>query len=110
MVEYIKRETLIRELKDEIKEYGYEDIECRPIAYGTILGLKSALSFVKTLPTADVVEVKHGEWEEYWDDDYMECFHRCSECKNDAPAKRDTYCDQVLTNYCPNCGVKMSRN
>lgn len=65
---------------------------------------------VSSIPAADVSKVKHGYWEEYWDDDYMESFHRCSECKNDAPAKRDTYCDQVLTNYCPNCGVKMSRN
>lgn len=65
------------------------------------------LNLIEKAPEVDVIEVKHGEWEEYWDNDYMEYFHRCSKCKNDAPAKRDTYCDQVLTNYCPNCGAKM---
>ena len=57
MSEYIEREELIRNLKDEIKECGDAHISDRPIAYGTILGLKSALSYAKALSTADVVEV-----------------------------------------------------
>ena len=57
MARYIDADKLIVHLKDEIEG-------CKPpfggrangksIAYGTILGLKSAISFAETLPTADV--------------------------------------------------------
>ena len=58
MPRYIDADKLIAHLKDEIDG-------CKPplggrangksIAYGTILGLKSAISFAETLSTADVV-------------------------------------------------------
>ena len=58
MARYIDADKLIAHLKDEIDA-------CEPIfggrangksvAYGTELGLKSAISFAETLPTADVV-------------------------------------------------------
>ena len=58
MPRYIDADKLIAHLKDEIEG-------CKPplggrangksIAYGTILGLKSAISFAETLSTADVV-------------------------------------------------------
>ena len=104
MAEYIEREALLSELKEEIEFETSMYTEEQNKYFN--MGLKCAVRNVKSQPAADVVEVKHGEWEEYWDNDYMEYFHRCSKCKNDAPAKRDTYCDQVLTNYCPNCGAK----
>lgn len=57
MARYIDADKLIAHLKDEIKA-------CKPkfngrsngksIAYGTELGLKCAISFAETLPTADV--------------------------------------------------------
>ena len=53
------------------------------------------------------VEARYGYWEAYWDDDYQHYYHRCSECKSDAPAKQGTMCDQALTKYCPHCGVNM---
>lgn len=56
---------------------------------------------------AEVGVVKHGRWEEYWDDAYLTYFYRCSECKADAPSKRDTMLDQLLTPYCQHCGAKM---
>lgn len=58
MARYIDADKLIAHLEDEIEG-------CKPpfnsrangksIAYGTVLGLKSAISFAKTLPPADVV-------------------------------------------------------
>ena len=58
MARYIDADKLIAHLKDEIRE-------CEPpigsrangksIAYGTKLGLKSAISFAETLSTEDVV-------------------------------------------------------
>lgn len=78
-------------------------------------------------PTADVAEVKHGEWKLYADNEDGYDHHRCSVCKGDAiftyidEADYDEGCDgewhyicdrtvgieETLSNYCPNCGAKM---
>ena len=70
------------------------------------------LCMLNQAPTADVVEVRHGEWlpydydeEEY--QDVEESYNwRCSICQDDI-----SYLDMVerdlLPNYCPNCGAKM---
>ncbi len=54
------------------------------------------------IPTADVVEVKHGEWTKTGDRklDIIYAGRKCSECGY-------VYCGD-LTNYCPNCGAKMN--
>ena len=55
---YIDADKLIAHLKDEIKgceiPFGSR-ANGKGIAYGTALGLKSAISFAETLTTADVV-------------------------------------------------------
>jgi hypothetical protein len=102
MAEYIERQELLKDITESVVFTVRGESSSLEIR-----GANKIIDRIKSAPTADVVKVKHGYWEEYWDDDYMESFHRCSECKNDAPAKRDTYCDQVLTNYCPICGAKM---
>lgn len=64
-------------------------------------------------PTADVQEVRHGEWrgyttsayigseDEYGDPRYADRrFYRCSECR---------YGSVVKSNFCPNCGAKMDK-
>ena len=58
-------------------------------------------------PAADVVEVKHGYWEEWWDDNYLSYCHKCSECGSYPLTKEETMHDEVLSAYCPNCGAKM---
>lgn len=54
---YIDADKLIAHLKDEIKEceipFGSR-ANGRSVAYGTKLGLQSAISFAETLATADV--------------------------------------------------------
>lgn len=51
------------------------------------------------IPTADVVEVKHGEWTE---EGY------CPFCKCDMPAFiEDWKWKRCRTPYCPNCGADM---
>lgn len=57
MAEYIEREKLLFHLASEIENCGEADSSHRPIAYGSMIGLKTALSCVNTLPSADVVEV-----------------------------------------------------
>lgn len=53
------------------------------------------------MPTADVVEVVHGEWEEY----SGPLYRRCSVCK----MEYDKLTNQFTGNYCPNCGAKMGK-
>lgn len=64
---------------------------------------------IKEQPTADVVEVKHGEWE-VCSDEYEICASEfvCSNCK-------ENFCSSELTDeqffemlkFCPHCGAKM---
>lgn len=57
---------------------------------------EKALSIIKAQPTADVVEVRHGEWRKA-NDKY--------------PRYVCTICNHLFNNknynYCPNCGAKM---
>ncbi len=54
----------------------------------------SYLDIINSQPTADVVEVRHGEWLDT-DEEYV-----CSEC----------HCiSEYMTNYCPDCGAKMKK-
>lgn len=60
MSRYIDADKLISHIKDEIKGCATpvgDRANGKTLAYGTELGLKMALSFAETLPTADVVEV-----------------------------------------------------
>lgn len=55
-------------------------------------------------PTADVVEVKHGEWlSNAQTDEYI-----CSECDGIAPVDSEKE-EFYESNYCPNCGAKMDK-
>ena len=65
------------------------------------------VSDIKLAPTADVEEVKHGRWMEWWDDNYLSYCHKCSECGNFPLTKEETMHDEVLSAYCPHCGAKM---
>ena len=59
---------------------------------------------IDVLPTAKVVEVKHGEWvkERHYnaslDGGYFELYH-CSECNTSSAHDKD--------NFCSGCGAKM---
>lgn len=61
---------------------------------------------IKKIPTADVVEVVHGEWIPNESDRH----HHCSVCMEDALCKEDWQfldCVEILSEYCPNCGARM---
>ena len=68
-------------------------------------GIEIAIDTINKLPTADVVEVKHGKWKikiDEYDCEYM----KCSVCKEIFyPVDEDTV--DTTPNYCPNCGAKM---
>ena len=56
-------------------------------------------------PTADVEEVKYGEWIEK-EELYGDVYYTCSNCNNDWTTIDGTP-QQNFMNYCPNCGAKM---
>lgn len=85
--EYIERGAL---LKHKMPVYG---------AYDSSLTFEAVpVPYIKGVPTADVQEVRHGEWLE---DDYGYC--HCSNCRyeHDSP--------ECITPYCPECGAKMDK-
>ena len=57
---------------------------------------------IEDAPTADVVEVKHGEWLEVDSDVGWELV-RCSSCGKE----QSLFQDEEKPLYCPRCGAKM---
>lgn len=73
-----------------------------------VKSLKDVFDFIDKFSTADVVEVKHGEW--VINDKEFLCgkltnIPQCSNCK--CVALCDPYGDYELSPYCPHCGAKM---
>lgn len=68
------------------------------------LSENNVLKMIDLQPTADVAEVKHGEWESKGTHgDFEE--KRCSICNGLLLVK---WYDRTMNyNYCPNCGAKM---
>lgn len=89
MARYIDAERLCRGLRD-MASVQYPDRQ------HAILGV---ISTIENFPTADVVEVRHGEWVHH---------------ESTAGGIHDTYrcsiCGVITswtTKFCPNCGAKM---
>ena len=110
MAEYIEREATI----DEIEGTTWYHISCQKNLVEGAACEADALykatdiyNVIKSVPTADVQEIKHGEWIKMDiipdDVDYY-----CSECRNfiDIATGRETPIDREFF-YCPYCGAKM---
>lgn len=90
MAEYISRETLLK----AVEKMDRLDKESTPYEYDK----EGYILLIENAPTADVTEVRHGEWllkhrgvGHYWE---------CSECEY-------MECTKPRQKYCPNCGAKM---
>ena len=90
--EYIERDYVLRSLTADHHPWSaYED----------------SYEIVQNAPTADVAEVKHGEWK-IKRDDYDYEYMICSVCKEEFyPGDEDTV--DTTPNYCPHCGAKMDK-
>lgn len=70
---------------------------------------------VNRLPTADVQEVRHGEWADYADSFWGRIGRmdlRCSLCGKRASSfvgGTEDWWDNYKPNYCPHCGAKMDK-
>ena len=101
MTEYIKREKVYEMLND----LGGCGAEPESWADGWDKAIDTAIEELDKLPAADVQEVKHGEWVRVSDGDQYEGCYFCSECKEEYFNPSDD--ENMLPNFCPNCGAKM---
>lgn len=107
MSRYIDADALLAELQEEIDFKTSMYTEEQNMYFSA--GLKCAYRDVKSQPTADVVEVRHGYWyvPEY---EYL----GCSECGEwyytgaDSTAEaKERLANGEYYPYCPYCGAKM---
>lgn len=94
---------------DKLEKHFIEDVSKHNLTingndYPAFL-VDHTLHEIRNAPTADVVEVKHGEWVKYSTDLYGSN-HKCSKCGNLADEDNSGHY-AILTNYCSNCGAKM---
>lgn len=61
------------------------------------IALSELVDVMATVPTADVQEVKHGEWENQ-EPGYRVADFMCSVCHSES---------DKLFDYCPDCGARM---
>ena len=89
---YINREKAIAYVEEQYRLFDNNESK-----QAVVEGCVEALKFT---PTADVVEVKHAEWEISSDGYYP----YCTNCRYEPPwvGGKD-----MRTPYCPNCGAKM---
>ena len=92
MARYIDADAVISHMdaryNDLLDEYGRAD------HYAS--GYEEAIDLIEEAPTADVAEVKHGEWRQVRCGDTP--LYACSECGKN---------EYMQLRYCPNCGAKM---
>ncbi len=103
MAEYIEREATVRTVIDAIVEVL--DL------HNTVVLIKMA-NKLRSQPTADVVEVKHGEWIVLAEFADKSICTECSICGEEYTYKKGRIGNFVHNcyakyNYCPNCGAKM---
>ena len=101
MSEYIERDAAIALLEEKQRSICPLGRCNRHAVYGSDRDLYDAIDAdidaVLSIPAADVVEVKHGEWVSFKSEHAGDIWY-CSAC--------DVGCTW-RPSYCPNCGAKM---
>lgn len=111
MARYIDADTLI----DKIKAKATEMFTVDSVYEYYIDALIDVENIIKEEPTADVVERKRGEWKVCDILDYAQRptgrkILRCPFCEylsDEFMPRVDYY--RALTNFCPNCGARMTK-
>lgn len=124
MSDYIDRDLLLAEIEELKKSPWYNDCgeNYERIIRSDAIGAVEDLC-VKSAPTADVVEVRHGEWvEDGYDDIPCVCSYCGAEALYDStfelqfdydweenlvPCGYEEHKVYIRTKYCPHCGAKM---
>ena len=87
MTEYIKRE-------DVMERVGRWQLNTR----------EAIAEMIMSVPSADVVERKRGEWDK---DSNMAFYWKCSECGAYLFWRYEEFMVNGNPHYCPNCGADM---
>ena len=91
MDEYIKREAVIEAIMSEPPDAHY------PQWY---------VDKIKSIPAADIVEVRHGKWiQPHWKNSNYCC--NCSECGGEAMHRDYQWDKNGIYPLCPHCGAIM---
>ena len=70
-------------------------------------GWNAVLKILEKEPTADVAEVRHGEWKYIKMDNFRQYKVICPFCEAEYVGNYDAYIEPEDFNYCPNCGARM---
>ena len=99
MADYIKREDAVIKAKQAVfATFRYGKTPTENAVYENIdIAFKE-----QYLPSADVVEVKHGKWIEQ-EDGFGDTYYDCSCCGESFCLIEGTPADNMY-NFCPNCG------
>ena len=90
--EHIERQRAIVDACNSLELYPFEYSE-----------LENALN---RIPTADVVEVRHGRWiQPHWKNSNY-CYN-CSKCRSEAMHEKCEWAKQGIYPICPNCESRM---
>ena len=99
MAEYIEREALLQDISETVL---FSVRGGAKLPTPEMRGSNKVIDRIKSAPTADVVEVLHGEWVEHPEDWRMQMVgDKCSLCGWAVFGGVSEF------NYCPNCGAKM---
>lgn len=86
---------------DEIRQYFIDMVR----VLGRELSVNYIVHTIDKQPTADVAEVKHGEWKDKFNRSRMVTQSFCSVCgEHSGVGGRESNRHKP---YCPNCGAKM---
>lgn len=97
MAEYIEQEKVIHEIDTWLDSVGTVLVGKGLSYYGELLGC------VEDVPAADVAPVRHGQWEQCFEDWRRQIEgNKCTACGFEHYGSCINY-----YHYCPNCGVKM---
>lgn len=96
--EYIGRELATKILEEHMTKTAKARNKLMKSVY--LMAKDHAIDYLNIMPTADVVEVRHGEWVEQLDGT-----HYCSECGHDATYTFDG--TEICGIGCPFCYAKM---
>jgi hypothetical protein len=104
--EYIEREVAKNAIFDYICGHTMSKFPSKELLIASKKGAEGAFNELDYVPTADVAEVKHGEWKPIvTQDSYLEPPYcdtcKCSVCEYEIDVSETVY------KYCPNCGAKM---
>lgn len=93
---YIEREAVInkRRRMSEYDEAGW-CVTCQAVS----------VEDIGNIPSADVVEVKHGKWIDVEYNYFGAKRYMCNQCSADDFWRKRYIC--IKEKYCPNCGAKM---